>query len=216
MISMRALLTIFVCSLLLSPGLIKADTAETTSASPTIKEVYFYLGDFDADLTANELENPGSEFGLGVGMLLEHATYFDWGGDVLVIYRQYDTPSTVSGGAFTVVSDDMSLSTIGLGFYGRFSHVAGPVRLYAGAGAGLYFSKLTLSASTLGFVGSYEVQSNDMGLSYFYGLRLKLSNEDYLGVEYRHLNLDASLIPVTTGTVEIGGELVLLIYAHSF
>jgi hypothetical protein len=216
MISMRALLVIFVCSLLLSPGLMKADTAETASALPAIKDVYFYLGDFDADITGNELENPGSEFGFGMGMLLERSSYFDWGSDVLIIYRQYDTPSTVSGGAFTVVSDDMSLSTIGLALYGRFSHVAGSVRLYAGAGAGLYFSKLTLSASTLGFVGSYEVQSNDMGLSYFYGLRLKLSNEDYLGAEYRHLNLDASLTPVTTGTVEIGGELVVFVYAHSF
>lgn len=214
--SMRALVMLLVCSLLLSPGLVMADTTEATSPLPAIKDVYFYLGDFAAETTVNELENPGSDFGFGLGMLLEHSRYFDWGPDVVFIYRRYDTPPAVTGGAFTVISDDMGLSTLGLALHGRFSHVAGPVQLYAGAGAGLYISKLTLSASTLGFIGTYEVQSNDMGFSYFYGLGLKLSNANYLGIEYRYLALDASLTPVTTSTVKIGGELVVFIYSHQF
>ena len=212
----RTLVTIFICGLSLSPGLVMAETAETSSPLPSIKDVYFYLGDFDAEITANELENPKSEFGFGLGLLLEHSNYFDWGPDVLAIFREYATPPTVTGDPFTVISDDMSLTTLGLALHGRFSHDSGAVRLYVGAGAGLYISKLTLSASTLGFLGTYEVQSNDMGFSYFYGLRLKLSNADYLGLEYRLLDLNARLTPVTTGTVKIGGELVIFIYSHQF
>lgn len=194
-----------------------ADESEGERQFPEEGRFYFYLGDFDAEITGNELENPRSEFAFGLGLLFEQADYLDWGFDVIVINRRYDTPPTVTGGPFTIVSDDMSLSTLGLTVSARVKYAeANLVSVYAGAEAGLYFSKLTLSASTLGFPGTHEEQSNDPGMSYLYGVMLNLDNDNFVGVECRRLFLESSLSPVTTGAVDVGGRLVLLTYAFRF
>ena len=178
--------------------------------------LYFYAGDYHAETTENQLESPGSEFALGMGVLFDYTEYFDWGFDAIVVSRDYDTPPTISGGPFTVVSDDMSLSTLGLTLAARINYPAGMVNVYAGAGTGLYLSRLTLTASTFGLIGSHEERSTDFGYFYNYGITLKVSNQNYLGLEYRNLFLDAGFPPVTSGAVDIGGDFLLMSYTAAF
>lgn len=210
------LVTTFLFYILLSVNPANAEESPQPPLLPEDGQVYFYLGDFDAEVTGNELQNPGSEFALGMGLLFEHSAYLDWGFDFVAVFRQYDTPPVVSGGPFTVVSDDMSLTTMGMAINTQFNYATDMVRVYAGLGAGLYFSKLTLTASTLGFPGTYEKSSNSPGYFYHCGVMLNLVNDDYLGIEYRNLSLDANLSPVTAGSVDVGGELVMIIYGFEF
>lgn len=211
----RLIISLLVYALLLANP-VNADEPEQSLIFPEVGQVYFYLGDFDAETTGNELQNPGSEFAFGMGLLFEHSAHLDWGFDFIVFFREYDTPPAVSGGSFTVVSDDMGLTTMGMAINTQFDYTTGIIRLYAGAGAGLYLSKLTLTASTFGFPGTHEERSSGFGYFYHYGVMLRPGNEDYLGVEYRNLLLDANLSPVTVGSVDVGGELVLISYIFKF
>ena len=177
---------------------------------------YFYLGDYHAETTKNQLENPSSEFAFGMGGLLDHSEHFNWGFDAIIISRDYDTPENISAGPFAVVSDDVTLNTLGLTLTARFNYTAGISNFYAGAGTGLYLSKLRITASTLGLIGSYEETSGDLGYFYNYGVMFKISNQSHLGFEYRNLFLDAEFSPVTTQTIDIGGDLLLVTYAVTF
>ena len=201
---------------LLSAGPAIAEELEKPESIFDHWRLYFYLGDYHADTTKNQLESPGSEYAFGFGGLFNYSEYLDWGFDAIVVSRDYDTPENVSGGPFTVVGDDMTLNTLGLTLTARFNYTAGRANLYAGAGAGLYLSKLRLTASTLGFVSSHEETSNDFGYFYNYGVMFNISNGNYLGLEYRNLSLDTNLSPVTTGTVDIGGDFLLVTYAVTF
>lgn len=204
--------------LLLSVASVRAQ--ETEVVTPSIfnqsGSFYFYLGDFDAEITPVELENPTSEFAFGLGALFDYEEHIDWGIDLLLVSRKYDTPATVSGGPFTVVSDDMTVDTFGITVNLRFKFPAGSFVWYAGAGTGVYFSKLTLTASTLGLPGTHEEKSNDFGYAYYWGMMFNISNQNYLGVEYRYLSLEASFSPVTTSSHEVGGELLFLTYTFRF
>ncbi|TNF35362.1 MAG: hypothetical protein EP315_06000 [Gammaproteobacteria bacterium] len=204
--------------LLLSVASVRAQ--ETEIASPSLFNrpgtFYCYLGDFDAEVTPGELDHPTSEFAFGLGALFDYTDHVDWGLDMLLVTRQYDTPSSVSGGAFTVVSDDMTLDTVGLTIHIRFKFPTSYAIWYAGAGGGLYFSRLTLTASTFGLPGSHEEKSNDLGLSYYWGMAFNISNQNYLGLEYRYLSVDANLSPVTTAEHEVGGELLFMSYSFTF
>lgn len=205
----------FLCALLSACSAIARELEKPESIFDQWR-LYFYLGDYHADISDNQLENPGSEFALGIGGLFEYSEHLDWGFDALVFSRDYDTPENVSGGPFTVVSDDMIMTTLGLNFTARLNYTAGIANFYAGAGAGLYFSKLRIVASTLGFIGSHEETSNDPGYFYNYGVMFKISDENQLGLEYRNLSLEANFSPVTTETIGIGGDFLLLSYVIAY
>ena len=206
--------TLFVA--LLSANHANADELENPGSIFDHWRLYFYLGDYHAETSANQLESPGSEFAFGMGGLLDYSEYLDWGFDVFVVSRDYDTPDTVSGGPFTVVSDDVNLNTLGLNLTARLDYIAGIANFYASAGAGLYFTNLRISASTLGLLGSHEESSNDLGYFYNFGAAFNISDRGQLGVEYRELFLDAEFSPVTTREIGIGGDFLLLTYTHAF
>jgi hypothetical protein len=174
---------------------------------------HFYIGDYHAESSDNELKSPGSEFGFGLGGLLDYSEHLAWGFDAMLVSRDYDTPDTVSGGPFTVVSDDVGVNSLGLNLIARFSYSAGITNFYAGAGAGLYFTTMTISASTLGFLGTYEETSRDLGYYYNYGLLFDIADGHQLGLEYRNLSLKSDFSPVTTQSISIGGDFLLLTYA---
>ena len=178
--------------------------------------LYFYLGDYHAETSENELESPGSEFAFGIGGLFDYSQHLDWGFDAIIVSRDYDTPENVTGGPFTVVNDDVTLNTLGLNFTARLNYMAGVANFYAGAGAGLYLTKLRITASTLGLFSVHEEASNDLGYFYNYGVMFNISDDKQLGLEYRNLFLDADFSPVTTRKIDIGGDLLLLTYVIAF
>ena len=193
--------------------------AADTEQEPSIFDhwqLYFYLGDYHAESARNKLESPGSEFAFGIGGLFDYSKYIDWGFDAIAISRDYDTPGTVSGGPFTVVSEDMSMTTLGLTINARLKYTAGIAEIYAGGGTGLYFSKLVVTGSTLGFVGSHEERSTDVGYFYNYGATFEIANKHRLGLEYRKVFLDGDFSPVTTEKVDIGGDFLLVNYYVMF
>lgn len=136
--------------------------------------------------------------------------------DFLWTDAEYHTPAGLSGGAFTVISDTMNLMTAGLGATVGIGTELGPASLYAGIGAGLYFSRMTLTGSTFGFPGTHEERDTGLGYGAYAGLDFKVGTRSRLGIEARHHALDADFGPLSNGRMAIGGTLMLLTYRHSF
>jgi len=199
---------------LLHVGFVNAN--EPGEQAIKLAEWRFYLGDFKAGSIENQLENPSMDFTFGSNLLFAYSDNFIWGVDFSYIAREFDTPASISGGLFTIVNDDMHLDTLGIAVNGIFKYATGPAEWYAGAGAGLYFSILTIQGSTFGLPGTFEERDTDLGIFYQLGLMFHIAGDSSLGIEYRKLSLDTSLPPVTEGNVDIGGEFVLLSYAVSF
>jgi opacity protein-like surface antigen len=175
----------------------------------------FYLGDFRADDNTHDLQNPDSDFSIGIGAYSSFLPYLDFGVDMQFTFSDYDTPNLPSD-PFTVIYDEMSLSTLGLAGVIRARYDTDYSRVFVGAGAGLYFSRLAVYASTFGFPGTHEERDNNLGFFYNAGLMLKLTPEQLLGVEYRKLMLEAGFGPVTQDDADIGGEFALLTYSYIF
>lgn len=210
----RAIKIALLLFVLLPVGHVIAD--ESGEPALKIAQWRFYIGDFNAGSVENQLENPSADFTFGTNLLFAHSENFVWGVDFSYIARKYDTPANVSGGLFAIVDDDMHLDTLGIAINGIFKYATGPAEWYAGAGAGLHFSILTITGSTLGLPGTFEERDTDIGVFYQFGVMFIIAGDNSLGIEYRNLSLDASLPPITDGNVDIGGEFVLINYAASF
>lgn len=209
----RIIITFTFLYALLSAGFATAEELETSKPIFDQWSLYFYLGDHHADTTKNQLESPSSEFALGMGGGFDYSEYLDLGFDVLYASKSYDTPENVSCGPLFGCRDDMTIDTLGLNLTARLTYTMGITSFYTGVGTGLYFTELTL---TTVIPGSHEESSNDLGYFYNFGVMLNISNDNYLGLEYRNLTLEANLSPITTEDVDIGGDFLLATYVVSF
>lgn len=211
---------LYISMLFLSSSLYAAEES-TTPEKPnnsqsfdnyTPDTVYFSFGDLKTDKVVNELQNPRADFGLGLGIEYIYNDYLAFRYEMLVTERRYDTPTTVAGGPFTVVSDDMSMTSLGISVLPVLRYTVNNVEFYAGAGLGIFWSKLTLTASTLGFLGSHEERSQDVATQTLAGIGYNFQ-ESFFGLEARQLNLKVNMSPVTSATDhEAGGSILLLVY----
>ncbi|MDH5472970.1 MAG: hypothetical protein OEY61_08945 [Gammaproteobacteria bacterium] len=194
----------------------ETDAARSEASFPQPHQTYFFLGDHAAINTPGELENPVADFALGLGLAYSPQDYLDLRFDILIVGTEYDTPASVSGGPFTLVSDDMTLTTFGFSLMPLLKQSVADMEFYAGAGLGLFLSKLILRASTFGLYGTHEERSQDIGFQLVAGAGVQLSTA-FIAVEFRRLNLKANLAPVTSsGNYDIGGDMLLFIYRLGF
>lgn len=178
--------------------------------------MYAWLADHKVEGIPGELENPSSQYGVGFGITVPEKNNMEIDLELLILSKEYDTPSSVSGGLFTVVDDDMSLSSVAFLVNARYRQSYQKIHFYLGAGLGLFLSELKLTASTLGMPGSYEDKSSDLGLQFLLGVEYDFTDVS-LGAEYRQLNLNGNFSAVTgSGDSDIGGELILLVVRSRF
>ncbi|MCW8922828.1 MAG: hypothetical protein OQK69_04245 [Gammaproteobacteria bacterium] len=183
---------------------------------PVPHQSYLIVADFAAEEVPGELDNPRADYGLGVGIAYEHLDYFDMRYELLVIDSRYNTPASVSGGIFTNVSDDMSILSLGLSVIPILKYAVSNVELYAGAGISLFWSTLTISASTLGIPGTHEEKSSDVGYQTLAGISYRFV-DSAIAIEFRQLDFQVNLSPVTsTGNLDAGGDMVSFIYKFIF
>ena len=211
---------LFICVLLVPCSLYAADNPSTqvnSSHNETLDSyapdsVYFSLGDLKTDEAVNELQNPRADFGLDLGIEYIYNDYLAFRYEMLVVDRRYDTPATVSGGPFTVVSDDMSMSSLGISVLPIVRYAVSDFEFYAGAGLGIFWSKLTLTASTFGLPGSHEERSQDYATQTLLGMGYNFQ-ESFIGLEARQLDLKVNMSPVTSAADhDAGGKILLLVY----
>ena len=178
--------------------------------------VYFLLGDLKSEEVINELEHPVADYSFGLGIEYIYNDYLNFRCEMLVVEREYKTPAGISGGPFTIVSEDMTMASLGFSLMPIVHYAVGSFELYAGAGFGFFWSKLTLTASTLGLPGTYEERSQDYGTQTLLGVGYHFDNSR-IGLESRQLNLKVNMAPVTSaGDHDAGGDLLLLVYRLQF
>ncbi|MCW9055469.1 MAG: hypothetical protein OQK47_02510 [Gammaproteobacteria bacterium] len=216
--------SVFLCGLFLScnvSAIDETDQQESMENSQSIEDltpdaVYFSLADFKANEVVGELENPRADYGLGLGMEYIFNDYLNIRYEMLVVERKYDTPAGISGGPFTVVSDDMRMSSLGISVIPVIRYAVSGFEFYMCAGLGFFWSNLTLTASTLGLPGSHEEKSQDYGTQTMVGVGYHFPGT-FLGFELRQLNLKVNMAPVTSvADHDAGGKIILFVYRLQF
>lgn len=216
----RLLLYLLLTVLFMAPA-VQAQNDEGTSTEqqgtfPSPQDAIIYFGNFNATEITGELDNPRADLVIGVGLGYDHGKYWGMRYELFLTQAKYDTPSTVSGGLFTVVDDDMYMSSLGLVAIPVIRYSTRRLELYAGFGAGLFMSKLVVDASTLGIPVSHEERSSDIVTLGLLGIAV-LSDYSSFAIEYRDLQADANFAPVTSPQdIEVGGEMIILVYKYHF
>lgn len=150
-----------------------------------------------------------------IGGEREYPSGLRFGVDLTAISTKYNTPP-ISGGLFTVISDSMSLNILGASVGAAGVWRMGGVDMRAGASLGIYASRMTVYASTLGFPGSLEEKDIGFGSTVFLAMDFRTSPNSRFGLEARRLSLNADFGPLSIGRMAIGGNAWLLTYRHSF
>jgi len=105
---------------------------------PVPQGFYFYIGDLQAESVANELEHPVADFALGIGIAFKIKEFLELHYELMGLEAEYNTPATVSGGPFTIVGEDMHLTSVGVSVIPVFRQLMGDIELYAGIGLGMF------------------------------------------------------------------------------
>lgn len=158
----------------------------------------------------------GSAWAANLGLERQYQSGLRLGIDISLYHSKYDTPP-VSGGPFTVVDDDMSLSTIGFNGTAAWAWRLGAAEARAGAGLGLYSSTMRAYATTLGFPGWHDENDVNAGYSAFLALDFRTGPTSRFGLEARRLSLKADFGPLSNNNrLAIGGNALFFTYRHSF
>lgn len=188
-----------------------APTAGADAAAATANDSYvFRIGSFEATDTTPPPRHTG--VALGLGFERERDSGLRYGVEISANFADYATPGTVYGGPFTVISDTMTLTTVGVVGTLAQTYAVAAVDLYAGGGAGLYYANMRAHGSTFGFPGTHDEHDIGLGFTLFAGLEFPVGTQSHLGLEVRRLFLDADFGPLSNGEMSIGGTSIMLSY----
>jgi opacity protein-like surface antigen len=209
--------TLVACIALASLGQMEAVAQTQADAQGRVGRVYMYfaLGAFDPDSDA-QLRNPSGQYAFVFGGGFRQSRYFAWEIEFLGFEQRFDTPASVGPPLFGTISGRSTLATEGFAGTAKLLYPSGRVEPYAGAGIGIYRTTLTITGQQFGFPAELSEDSVDPAIHVVAGLDLHLSERSTLTIEGRKLWLDAGFSPVLTGTVKVGGAMLLAAYRFRF
>ena len=156
------------------------------------------LGLFDEEDNAG-IANPDGEFGAAFSGGYRLAPNVALEIDGLLSHQEFDTPASAGGARRS------DLFTNGVGGVVKLILPLNRFELYAGAGLGLYTSRVEIDGPSL----EADEDDTDLGYQLLAGADFFVSRRISVGVEYRKFKLDAdfgSTLP--GGNVDAGGDFV--------
>jgi len=164
----------------------------------------------------SQLKNPSGQYALAVGGGFRQSKYFAWETEFVGFLQRFDTPASVGPPLFGTISGRSTLDTEGLAGTAKLLYPHGSVEPYAGAGIGLYRTTLTITGQQFGLPAELSEDSIDPGIHVVAGADFHLSERSSLAIELRKLWLDAGFGSGVTGTVKVGGSMLLAAYRRRF
>jgi|GEM_PF-4452984 len=191
--------------------------AQPFAAPPPWQQWYWSItaGSYRAE-DNTRLAAPGSEIALGVAVGYRYSRHVSFEVEVPFFYAEYDTPATVPPPPYGTVEERSSVNTAGIVTNVVLNTGGQWVRAYVGAGAGLYWSRFSVSAQVFGYPGTYERDDSDVGTQWLTGADLRVGRGSWLGLQYRQVDLRANFGSVTNADVDLGGRFFLLAYRNGF
>ena len=142
--------------------------------------------------------------------IVKRTPWHSIGFDFFSFYSRFDTPSHLQSPLFGTLDSRASLTGGGFSASSRAHLPVGRIELHAGAGIGVFFSRLRVSGATFGLPGSSEQRSTDIGWQLMAGFSHHALPRRSWGLEWRYLNVQADFGTLTNGSVQIGGQSVML------
>lgn len=167
-------------------------------------------GQFEPKDSPGRLTHGEGEGALMLDLGYRKSRYLRFELDAPFTEQDVDTPAGVSAGIFSTVRPRSDLSTVGVGGVVKFGYPYGRIEPYAGVGAGIYFSQLTVSGTLLGASATHEEEDTNLGEQLLAGLDIHMTDHWSVGAEFRRVYLKANFGELTNGKADIGGGTVLL------
>lgn len=167
-------------------------------------------GVFEPKESPGQLTNGDGEGALMFDLGYRKSRYLRFELDATFAEQDVDTPAGVTAGLFSAVRPRSDLTTVGLGGLVKVGYPVGPIEPYAGLGAGIYFSQLTVSGSLLGESKTHEEDDTGLGQQLLAGMDVHMNDHLSIGAEFRRVYLKAGFGALTNGKVDVGGDSVLL------
>ena len=167
-------------------------------------------GLFEPKEAPGQLTNGDGEGALMFDLGYRKSRYLRFEMDATFTGQDVDTPAGVAAGLFSTVRPRSDLTTVGLGAVVKLGYPFGWIEPYAGLGAGVYFSQLTVSGSLLGVSETHEEDDTNLGQQLLAGIDVHMNDHLAIGAEFRRVYLKASFGALTNGKVDVGGDSVLL------
>lgn len=169
------------------------------------------LGSFNPTTNSGRLQGAsgGSSAGGEIGFKPKETISYRL--ELLALNSKYDTPPPlISELGWNSISDSMTLESRGLLFGVKVSYPKDRVyRFHATGGVGFFRSELTVRGTETGAWFSFPARESDTdsNLGFHAGVGVEMGSEDYVvGLEYRHLTLDASFSKFGVRSEDIGGN----------
>ena len=126
--------------------------------------------------------------------------------DTLFSHQDIDTPTTIPAPFVGALNSRADLVTSGVGGLVKLILPMGRAELYAGAGLGLYNTRLRVEGTVLNTFT--EVREDDAGVGYqgLLGADFFVSRRISVGLEYRKFKLDADFGSLVPGKLDMGGD----------
>jgi opacity protein-like surface antigen len=177
---------------------------------------YFYVSGGFFDPKENpQLRDPNGHYGFALGFGSRHSRHFAWEIEFFADHQRVDRPFTPPPALFATPSGRTSIETLGLAGNIRLLYPLGRFEPYVGAGIGLYRTELEIEQGIL--AGSVTRSDTGPGVQFLAGVEYVFGEGGgSLGLQYRRLNLDASLGPEIAGKVNVGGDFVFVMFRRHF
>lgn len=205
--------TILLALLLLLPiAKVAAQGGEEEQSVPeegiTQQELQSYLtgslGHFGGQVDPDKVSgsNAGFAMGLGVGARFNRNLAFEF--ETLYTFREYDTPE---GLLFS--SDEMTLTSALMFANVRALLPFWQLEPYVGVGFGLVISELDVPSTLVPLASTVTKDDLGLGGQLLIGVDYVYSRRTRMGLEYRRLDADATFGGLSSGKIDIGGEMIL-------
>ena len=163
------------------------------------------VGGFN-EQTNPQLVSQDGRIGLAIGGGYRLSPYVALEIDGLFASERIDTPSTIPGSALGTTEDRANLDRGGLSGLVKFILPLNRVELYAGGGLGVYTTTLLVEGTFMGAHTELRENDTDVGYQAVAGFDVLVSRHISVGLEYRHLKLDANLGSLVPGDLDMGGD----------
>jgi Outer membrane protein beta-barrel domain len=194
-----------------------AQAQEPAGSGPVASRgVAWSFGSFQP--ATSEPNSTGRGYALGIAAQLQRPSGLRYALEMTLYGANYATPAGLNCGLFCSVDREMSLTVLGVGAGIAHGLRLGAADLYAGAGAGLYFSTLEARQFAFGLpADGIKERDLDVGVDLRAGVLFDLGERSGLGIEYRRLWLRGDFGVLSNGgSMPIGGEFVQGIYRKTF
>lgn len=192
-----------------------ADTVGSGVFRDTGWRLSVYAGRYDVD-EEPQFIGVRNKYGLGVGLSGEFRQYSNLALDLELMFvnRDYDTP--LGAPLWGTIDNDTRVETSAFLVGARaFYPNTGGLRAYVSAGLGLFYTRMVVSGTLLGFPGIYE--DSDTSLDPYYGLGISYLPGNWgLSVDLRHFDLKGSFSAFNVNNANLGGNLLLVGWHYEF